>query len=130
MLTVKLVNDALLEIAQEYIPLAQTGRAWLGMCPFNKFDGITLALDRRRFHCFKCRRGGSAAVFLAILAKQNKLQNFRNLRSPNGKRGRTAWNPAERAVEKDRKQIRQYETNLLLRESFLIRKRKEAASPT
>lgn len=58
-------------LASEHVTLKQSGRRWVGLCPFHseKTPSFTVSPERGSFKCFGCGQGGD--VFSFVQLKEN-----------------------------------------------------------
>ena len=61
---VRMQND-IVEVISQYVPLKQKGNSYFGLCPFHneKTPSFTVFSESGRFQCFGCGEKGDALRF-------------------------------------------------------------------
>ena len=114
----------IVEVIDEYVPLARAGRDFKACCPFHaeKTPSFTVSRAKQFYHCFGCQANGTAISFLMEYARLDFVEAIEELAHrvgvelPKGGGGSTPERPAseplfavlDRARHFYRQQLRQH----------------------
>ncbi len=61
-----IVQNDIVDLISEYLPLKRSGRGYVGVCPFHneKTPSFSVNSEHSYFHCFGCGAGGNAINFI------------------------------------------------------------------
>ena len=62
---VRMQND-IVDVVSQYVPLKQKGSSFMGLCPFHNEKTPSFSVNREKqfFYCFGCGSGGNVFTFL------------------------------------------------------------------
>ncbi|MEF8864448.1 MAG: DNA primase [Salinibacter sp.] len=71
----------LVEVAEDYVQLDQSGSRYMGLCPFHNEDTPSFSVDPEQnlYYCFGCQNGGDAFKFLQEIEGVGFLESVRML---------------------------------------------------
>jgi len=71
----------LVEVAEDYVQLEQSGSRYMGLCPFHNEDTPSFSVDpdQNLYYCFGCQNGGDAFKFLQEIEGVGFLESVRML---------------------------------------------------
>ncbi|MFB6273904.1 MAG: DNA primase [Salinibacter sp.] len=78
--TVRTAAD-LVEVAEDYVQLKQSGSRYMGLCPFHNEDTPSFSVDpdQNLYYCFGCQRGGDVFKFVQEIEGVGFLESVRIL---------------------------------------------------
>ncbi|EYE88131.1 DNA primase [Fervidicella metallireducens AeB] len=79
-------NSDIVEIISEFVSLKQSGRNFMGICPFHGDKGPSLSVSREKqlFHCFGCGASGNVIGFLMKIRNIDFLDALKILAERSG----------------------------------------------
>ncbi len=71
----------LVEVAEDYVQLKQSGSRYMGLCPFHNEDTPSFSVDpdQNLYYCFGCQNGGDAFKFVQEIEGVGFLESVRML---------------------------------------------------
>ncbi len=71
----------LVEVAEDYVQLKQSGSRYMGLCPFHNEDTPSFSVDpdQNLYYCFGCQNGGDVFKFLQEIEGVGFLESVRIL---------------------------------------------------
>jgi len=71
----------LVEVAEDYVQLKQSGSRYMGLCPFHDEDTPSFSIDpdQNLYYCFGCQRGGDVFKFVQEIEGVGFLEGVRVL---------------------------------------------------
>ncbi len=71
----------IVSVVEDYIKLKQSGRNFVGLCPFHKekTPSFTVSREKGLFHCFGCGTGGNVVSFLMKYEKLSFVEAIEEL---------------------------------------------------
>ncbi|WP_103028915.1 DNA primase [Salinibacter altiplanensis] len=71
----------LVEVAEDYVQLKQSGSRYMGLCPFHNEDTPSFGVDpdQNLYYCFGCQNGGDAFKFIQEIEGVGFLESVRML---------------------------------------------------
>ena len=71
----------LVEVADDYVQLEQSGSRYMGLCPFHNEDTPSFSVDpdQNLYYCFGCQNGGDAFKFVQEIEGVGFLESVRML---------------------------------------------------
>jgi len=71
----------LVEVAEDYVQLKQSGSRYMGLCPFHNEDTPSFSVDPEQnlYYCFGCQRGGDVFKFVQEIEGVGFLEGVRIL---------------------------------------------------
>ncbi len=71
----------LVEVAEDYVQLKQSGSRYMGLCPFHNEDTPSFSVDpdQNLYYCFGCQNGGDAFKFIQEIEGVGFLESVRIL---------------------------------------------------
>ncbi len=71
----------LVEVAEDYVQLKQSGSRYMGLCPFHNEDTPSFSVDpdQNLYYCFGCQNGGDAFKFIQEIEGVGFLESVRML---------------------------------------------------
>jgi len=71
----------LVEVAEDYVQLKQSGSRYMGLCPFHNEDTPSFSVDpdQNLYYCFGCQNGGDAFKFIQEIEGMGFLESVRML---------------------------------------------------
>ena len=71
----------LVEVAEDYVQLKQSGSRYMGLCPFHNEDTPSFSVDpdQNLYYCFGCQNGGDAFKFVQEIEGMGFLESVRML---------------------------------------------------
>ena len=76
---VRMQND-IVDVISQYVPLKQKGSSFMGLCPFHNEKTPSFSVNREKqfYYCFGCGAGGNVITFLMQPEKEFGGQRFKS----------------------------------------------------